>query len=205
MSKIYFKRNIILATLLVFTVSVKAQDKPEYGNNIITFTPMMAITNDPMDNGSDIGVGFNYERILNNSLIGIKLPVTFSLRSPGFFYFMPTIKLYPTHQGVVRYAVGPQFYIATGKVKHTITQYYWDGYQSFYQDSSYNENHTQLGFMINNSINLTIAKNLYMGMDISLGVRYYDSNTEDKNAINSFETDAVSPNVQFSFTMGYRF
>lgn len=198
-------KRLTLFILLAIAGAAKGQDKPEYGNNIITFTPMMAISNDAMDNESDIGVGFNYERILNISLIGIKVPFSFSLRNPGFFYFMPTIKLYPTHQGVVRYAVGPQFYIASGKAKHTYSQSYWDGYQYTYQDTSYSESHTQLGFMINNSLNLTIAKNLYMGMDLGIGVRYFDSNKENRHKYNSFETDVVSPNVQFSFTMGYRF
>lgn len=200
-----FMRKITVLFLLLIAGIVKGQDKPEYGNNMISFTPMMVISNDVMDDDSDIGVGVNYERILNNGLIGIKLPVSFSLRNPGFYYFMPTIKLYPTRQGVVRYAVGPQFYIAAGKVKHTSTESYWNGNQYIYNETTHSDNHTQLGFMINNSFNLTIAKNLYMGMDLGIGVRYFDSEKEDEKNHNNFETDVVSPNVQFSFSMGYRF
>lgn len=44
-----------------------------------------------------------------------------------------------------------------------------------------------------------------MGMDLGIGVRYYDSEKENEKDHNNFETDVVSPNVQFSFSMGYRF
>lgn len=74
-------RKITVIFLLFIAGLAKGQDKPEYGNNMISFTPMMIISNDVMDDDSDIGVGFNYERILNNGLIGIKLPFNFSLRN----------------------------------------------------------------------------------------------------------------------------
>jgi hypothetical protein len=197
-------RTTFFAVLLLCTGFLHAQEKPSLGQNLITITPMMIMSNESMDDDTDVGVGINYERILNDGLIGIKLPFNFSLRNPGFYYFMPTVKLYPTRQGVVRYAVGPQFYVATGTIKHKVSNYYWDGNNYIYNETQYHENHTQLGFMINNSLNVTISRNLYIGMELALGIRYYDSFDEDKND-NSFSNEPVSPNVQFSFSMGYRF
>ena len=199
-------RTILASLLLLTSTRLMAQDKPELGNNIFTITPMTIISNEPMDNNTDVAVGINYERIVSDGLIGIQLPVNLSLRNPGFFYFMPAIKLYPTRQGVVRYAVGPQFYFAGGQIEHSRTESVWNGNQYIYTRYKHSDNHTQLGFMINNSLNVTIAKTLYLGMDLGIGISYFDSAIEDEeNDNDSFDTTPVSPSVKFSFAMGYRF
>lgn len=197
-------KTFLLASALFLSTSTFAQDKPELGNNIFSLTPMAIIGNESMDNNTDVAVGLNYERIVNEGLVSIKIPVNISLRNSGFFYIMPTIKLYPTRQGVVRYAVGPQFYIASGQINHHDYNTVWNGNQYITVNNKYSDNHTQLGFMINNSLNVSIAKTLYIGMELGLGIKYYDSNEENEYE-NSFDTTPVEPNVQFSFAMGYRF
>jgi hypothetical protein len=182
------------------------KEKPELGNNIVTMTPMQIISNEAMNDGTDIGLGLAYERILSNGLISVKLPVVLSIRNPGFFYFMPSIKLYPTHQGVVRYAVGPQFYVASGNIKHRNYHSYWNGNQYISEDISYTDSRTQLGFLINNTLNITISKSIYIGMELGLGVNYFDSKENDnRNNYNTMYSDGIQPRAQFNFNMGYRF
>jgi hypothetical protein len=72
-------------------------------------------------------------------------------------------------------------------------------------------NHRQFGFMINNSVNFTVAKALYIGLDASLGIIYYDNLPKDIYYYNSGLTpfsnnnSNISPSFQLNFNMGYRF
>ncbi len=180
----------------------------KYGKNIISFSPVQVVLTDAEQSSPDVAVAFAYERIFNNNLVAFRLPVSLSLTN-NYFYVMPTLKLYPMRQGVAKYAVGPQLLFGSG-----------DGtYQDYYQDPvsgmSYTRNITvnrrQFGFLINNSVNFTIAKALYVGLDASLGIIYYDNLPKDIYNYNSGLTpfsstnSRISPAFQLNFNMGYRF
>jgi hypothetical protein len=204
------KKIILMMFGACYALDIMAQNTtaPEYGKNIITFSPIQLVESDLLnDNRSDVCLNIAYEHIFWSGHLGIKLPVIFSLKNP-FFYVMPTLKLYPTKQGVVRYAVGPQFFFGTGTVKyHQYYNYYGNGY---YQNVTISETRTQFGFMINNSVNFTIIKNIYLGMDLGLGINYYDSMKDNNNDYyyNSYypnNDNPFNPIVQFNFSMGYRF
>jgi len=180
-----------------------------YGKNIISFSPVQIVLTDVEQSSPDVAVAFAYERIFNNNLVAFRLPVSLSMKN-NFFYIMPTLKLYPTQQGIVKYAVGPQLLFGSG-----------DGiYQDHYQDpvsfmtctKAIIINRRQVGFLINNSVNFTIAKAFYVGLDASLGLIYYDN--LPKNSYNYFSSNLtqfttqnsrISPSFQLNFSMGYRF
>lgn len=203
------KKIILACTFLILnsTINCWAQAK-EWGKNIISILPMQIVGNggnntvNETNDGTDINIGLAYERVFKNEHLSVKIPFSFSINNPGYYYIMPTAKLYPTGQGIVKYAIGPQFYIGTGKIKHTYTIYNSYPYYTSH-DSVTTVNKSQLGFMINNSLNVTILDNIYMGIDLGLGVFYYDS--ENKNSNNQSAVNPFDPAVQINFSMGYRF
>ncbi|HQW46004.1 MAG: hypothetical protein IPF62_10010 [Bacteroidetes bacterium] len=173
------------------------------GKNIIAFSPAQFSVNNVMGDGNGyVSVGFSYERIFDNELISLKLPVNFTIEHTGVI-LMPTIKLYPKKQGVVKYAVGPQFLIAM------IDEPYYNYFSSY--SSSINYTRKQFGFALNNSLNFTISKHLYLGIDASLGILYYDSfNDMNKNyngGNNYYNDSPMNLNQTFNlgFNMGFRF
>lgn len=163
----------ILATLFSLSVIAQTSDKEKkkdsYGKNIISFTPIqMMVANE--DESPDPTIGISYERILDNEIISVRVPFYASLQKP-YYYILPTIKLYPGRQGVAKYAVGPQFLIGFGEDSYT--KYMSTGSGYYYQTVTYQRK--QFGFLINNSLNITVAKNFYLGLDGGFGVIYSDN------------------------------
>jgi hypothetical protein len=187
------------------TGSVEKQNS--YGKNILAFSPVqMIITNIDQD-APDVAIAFSYERILENNLIGAKLPVSISLKN-NYLYFMPTLKFYPMKQGMVKYAVGPQFLIGSGN--GTYQEYYQDPQTGFTIQRSVTKHRKQLGFLINNSVNFTFAKSFYASIDGSLGITYYDNLPKDYNtgiSISPFSSSGsgIQPSLLLNFNMGFRF
>lgn len=179
----------------------------DLGHNIISFAPIQMILSDVNQDSPDLAVGFSYERITDNGMIGIKLPFSFSLMDKGYYYFMPTIKLYPFKQGNVRFSIGPQFLIGYGQV--TYDKWVNDPLTSSFSIVKTTDYRTQFGFLINNAVNFTFSKNLYVGVDGALGLKYFDNLTEaqQNNYYNNLYSNKgqVSPSFQLNFNMGIRF
>ena len=176
----------------------------ELGHNILTISPVQLIATD-ISEKMDVGVGLCYERVLANELISVRIPVTVSLIDP-YVYFMPTIKIYPTKQGNVRYAIGPQFLIGTGS--HEITQTINSG--GVYYQQVKNVTRNQFGFLLNHSLNFTVSRSLFMSMDAGIGLKYADnypsSNTYNISPFSVFgDNTTIRQSFQFGFQMGYRF
>lgn len=198
----------------------------DYGKNIFSFSPVQILLTNMDQSNPDVAVGFSYERIFNNEHIGLKLPFSFRLNTDNnnnyygnlnnndgpYLYFMPTIKLYPLGQGPVKYAVGPQLLFAYGQ-----DSYYSEIYNSTtgqYNTQLMTGDRTQFGFLINNSVNFTVVKNLYIGLDAGLGLVYYDNMPQASNnyyyssyyPTNTYRrNNSVSPSFQLNFNMGFRF
>jgi hypothetical protein len=179
-----------------------------YGKNIISFSPVQIVLTDVEQSSPDVAVAFAYERIFNNNLVAFRLPVSLSMKN-NFFYVMPTLKLYPTQQGIVKYAVGPQLLFGSGD--GTYQDYYQDPVSFMTYTKAITINRRQFGFLINNSVNFTIAKAFYVGLDASLGIIYYDN--LPKNSYNYFSSNLtqfttqnsrISSAFQLNFSMGYR-
>jgi hypothetical protein len=178
--------------------------KEELGKNMITVSPLQLVATD-VNEKMDIGVGLCYERVLDNELIAIKVPVTVSLIDP-YVYFMPAIKIYPTKQGIVRYAIGPQFLIGTGN--HEVTNTINSG--GVYYQQVQNVTRNQFGFLLNHCLNFTVSRNLFMSMEAGIGVKYADNypsnNWNDLGPFGMFGgNSAIRQSFQFGFQMGYRF
>ncbi|MEZ5046993.1 MAG: hypothetical protein R2831_08370 [Chitinophagaceae bacterium] len=172
------------------------------GNHIISFSPVQVISTRAYDGEPDLAVNFSYEYIAN-PIIGIKIPVSFSIYQQNAVYIAPTIKFYPKKQGVAKYAVGPQFLISVGDDRY----YNYISSSQFYRVETRN----QFSFLINNSINFTFGKHFYTGADIGIGFNYYDS-FKKYDQYNYYTTDIYdfpfgngSPIIQLNYNLGIRF
>lgn len=181
-----------------------------YGKNILCFSPLQVVATS-MNEDPDLAVGVSFERILENQLFGVRLPVLASIQT-GYVYFMPGIKLYPKKQGVVKYAVGPQFLIGMGN--YTRTSHVYNSVTGMIDPVVEKGFRSQFGFFLHNSINFSLIKSLYASIDLGLGLKYFDSmppeNISDDYLFNPFilgsdGNGSVSQAVQLGFSIGYRF
>lgn len=172
------------------------------GKNIISFTPMQIMSMNLEDDGPDFTVGLSYERIFNNELISVRLPLSISLTQPNFYYFMPTLKIYPKKQGIVKFAVGPQFLFAYGNDEYVrYVNSPSGGYSQTVEDVR-----KQFGFLINNNVNFTFSRNVFLALDYSLGLKYYDNFPADFNSLSPFGSESnITPVFQLNFNLGVRF
>ena len=217
------KYILSLSALFLLSLSVSAQgyrthhknkktenagEKIKYGKNIISFSPIQIFMTDTDQENPDVAVNLAYERIFDNELVSFKLPVSLSLIN-NYMYIMPALKLYPTKQGIVKYSVGPQLLFGTGD--GTYTRSYQDPNTGFTTIEKKTITRKQFGFLIDNTINFTIAKSLYVGLNASLGIVYYDNLPRSNNYYNLGITpfgngdSQISPAFQLNFNMGYRF
>ncbi len=195
------KAAFSLLMLAGFAASAQdAGDKPALGNNIVTVAPIQIF-------GQDFGVNVAYERILMDGYLGIRVPLAFSINNP-YGYIAPTFKFYPSRQGIVRYAIGPQIYMGVGQ--HYKNETYYDN-QGNYITVNGKYSDTRFGFMVNNSLNTTIAGKVYMGIELAVGINYYsefdrniNKNYNSSNG-NIWDSNEIIPIGQFAFNIGYRF
>ncbi len=193
------KKLLSLSILISLSIGLYAQnskkDKIDYGKNIVSFIPFYAVTNNHM------GVGASYEYLMND-YIGIRVPLMADLNRP-YFNGGVELKLYPVkNTGVAKYAVAPMVMFGSGK--ESADDFVWDPTQNNYIHTTYYNNRTHFGFLINNSLNFTISKNFYIAMDAGIGVNYYDKITYTK------QTGLSSNNrttflAQFQVQTGIRF
>lgn len=183
----------------------KSNTDNSLGRNIISCAPFVMSLTTIDQEMPDMSIGISYEHISANGYVGYRLPVIASLYNP-YYYFMPGIKLYPGKQGAAKYGIGPQLLIGTGRVNAPDTISPFTG-----QYSLVSKPRTQFGFMLNNSFNFTIASHVYVGLDLSFGVIYYDTEPNAiYNADNTYQpannnSSRINPSTQISFSMGYRF
>jgi hypothetical protein len=180
---------------------------PGYGNNILSIAPLF------MTNESAAGVGVSYERMLDKQgIFALYIPVAFSFyddetqpwvssqyrkESRVFTYVYPGAKIYPAGSAHrVTYSVGPSLGFGFGS-KYKETRRIDPGTGSTI--ISYNEGSVfKTGFLINNGLNIQPTKKLYIGLELGLGIFYYNNEIENFGA-------GDEPLVQFNFKMGYRF
>lgn len=180
-----------------------------YGNNVIAFAPLLV-------NNGGVGLGLSYERLLDKKgVIAFYLPISASFRSdaPSYivanqnkdiytYFFMPGVKIYPTGgKGTVRYGVGPSLVFAFDQ-DYQNTLLYDNNGMVIGQDIGYRDRFV-FGVMINNSLNINPIEHLYLGLEMGLGLRYYES-VEGGYSNTGIGPDG-EPLVQFGFKAGYRF
>lgn len=186
MKKLFFALGACL-----FSLSIFAQQK-DYGQNIISFNPLHAISND------NVGVGMSYERLVND-YVGIRIPVMAALNQP-YFNLGIEAKLYPTKNNnrPVKYAIAPALMYGTGQYIQTTS--YWNGMQ--YVETEKKVDRSHFGFLLNQTINFTIMQNFYLGLDGGLGINYYDN---DSRYTNPNRNNRITLLGQFQMSVGVRF
>lgn len=203
------KKIILLAIILGGSFAVIAQNDDDsaprssrstntnqapYGNNIIAFNPLHAIAD------NHIGVGFSYERLLN-SYIGLKVPVMKSIHS-NYVNVGLEAKLYPgRHNGVVRYAIAPTLMFGTGD--ETRRDVVYDPVLGYSVTKVLRSPRTHFGFLLNQTLNITIMRQLYIGMDGGLGVNYFDDKRDLLTGLPIGNTITFA--AQFHMALGFRF
>lgn len=163
--------------------------KKDFGKNILAFNPVHLIASD------FVGVGFSYERLVNNYL-GLKIPVMIAMNN-NYYNIGIEAKLYPTkNTGAVKYAIAPAIMLGIGENKYQTYNYV--GSSSVPIDVVEKASH--FGFLLNQTLNVTITRQFFIGIDGGLGINYYDekANTDNANSNLSFL-------AQLHIGMGYRF
>ncbi len=163
--------------------------KKDFGKNILAFNPVHLIASD------FVGVGFSYERLVNNYL-GLKIPVMIAMNN-NYYNIGIEAKLYPTkNTGAVKYAIAPAIMLGIGENKYQTYNYV--GSSSVPIDVVEKASH--FGFLLNQTLNVTITRQFFIGIDGGLGINYFDekANTDNANSKLSFL-------AQLHIGMGYRF
>lgn len=176
-----------------------------YGKNILSFAPLQ------MTDVSVAGIGLSYERVVDrNYRFAFYLPVAISFNRNSnynpytgkrdkhnntFVYFYPGLKITPFGSDrVFSYSVGPS--LALGFGSRTYSDNVYNPLTGNYEYATRTEDIQRFGFLINNGLNVQITPHFYMGTELGLGIRYFDTS----NYYDDFE-----PMVQFNFKLGYRF
>lgn len=193
----------ILCLLISFAVIAKNKDNESsrntssakhYGKNILSFNPLHAIAD------NHVGVGVSYERIVNQ-YVGIKIPVMKSINS-NYTNVSVEAKLYPARNNrAVTYAIAPSLMFGTGDQVWHFNQYYPSS--SYYTDSLIKSPRTHFGFLLNQTLNVTIMKQLFIGMDGGIGINYIDDKVDRWNQVRN--TNGVTVAAQFHMSLGFRF
>ncbi|MBP6455259.1 MAG: hypothetical protein KA275_00910 [Chitinophagaceae bacterium] len=189
------KKIIIAITLILgaqLTISAQ-ENRTGYGQHLVSFQPI-AIVND------NIGVGLTYENFFHKN-VSLKIPVMYGLNNTNYAAGGIGLKFYPSgHNKTVTYAIGPEIYLGYGKKE--FTTFIWD--QATQRNIQVIENQTQshFGFRLNNSLNITISKAIYLGMDLGLGINYIDK-TKTTTTNNTYTSTSFAG--QFGISIGYRF
>jgi len=193
------KRTLISAALLLASFGAQAQegnnDGSGYGKNIISIIPFSGYASEQV---GDVMVGLSYEHILND-FVSIKVPVRVGLVNNSFQGAI-SAKFYTNgHDAPVTYSLGPAliFTHATKEDQYYLFELNPCG-DPYYTETTV----SQFGFMLVNSLNVTIQKNIFFGVDMGLGLNYL--NQLKYNNRDTYD-DYPSVNFNFDISMGYRF
>ena len=190
-------------------------DNTKYGNNIIAFFPMLI-------NNGGVGLGLSYERLLGkNTHISFYIPISATFdanndyynsssvivngdRNSYSYFAMPGIKIYPTGaKGKVRYGVGPAVALRFGSQANYNPLYDPNGTITYNYTQ---QNRFAAGAVINNSLNLSPTKRLYLGLELALGFVFYEEigGVSNNYSFSPYDFDVDEPIAQFGFKIGYR-
>jgi hypothetical protein len=195
------KKLITLAFLFLFFTTVHAQESnTEYGENLLSIRPYVGYATPQI---SDLGIGISYKRFLND-FMSATVPFTYGLGS-NMIQTGVGLKLYPTgHDRTVKYAIGPTLLFSRSS----------QGFEVFRQDTINNFTFseeidnplTQIGFMLTNSLNVTVQKKIYLGAELGLGLNYLNHyKTREVDGVQIVRDGGANVLFMFSLSMGYRF
>jgi hypothetical protein len=192
-------RLILLCFLVMGTAygsmaqkSTKSKQIPSY-KHLIAFHPLH------VNADHFVGIGFSYERSINNNF-GIKIPMMISLNQP-YVNLGVSAKFYPRKKfnDPVSYAIAPTLYAGKGQDRNMI----FIGFDPITGQSQMaydNTPRTQIGFLLNHSLNVNVVQQVYLGLDGGIGINYYDNKAYRDNTNTNLSFAA-----QFHIAVGYRF
>ncbi|MBK7762746.1 MAG: hypothetical protein IPI46_05155 [Bacteroidetes bacterium] len=191
MKKILITGLLSAIAIVSFAQTSKSPNaKKDFGKNIIAFHPVHLIASD------FVGVGFSYERLANDYL-GIKIPVMVGINN-NYVNIGLEAKLYPTkNTGAVKYAIAPTLMVGIGTRQYESWVYNPNGPSTY---KMVTEDATHFGFLLNQTLNVTITRQFYIGLDGGIGINYYD-----QLAKNNGNNTNLSFLAQMNIGLGYRF
>ncbi len=185
---------IFCLVFLTQTAVVAQAVEENYGANRLSFSPMMAYGSSSFN---DVGIGIGYEHFFN-SKVGLQSDFSYGLNNE-MLQFMVGPKFYPrTNENVVTYGVSPVLIVSRGEdlVNH------FDIYEPFVSGRRL-RTYSQFGFMLINSVNMTLKEKIYFGLEAGLGINYLNRyKTENSDDVS--ENDPGG-NRLIRIKMGYRF
>jgi|GEM_PF-1557920 len=195
------KKLFALAVLFLFSITVYAQERDNsYGENLLSIRPYVGYATPQI---SDLGIGLSYERFLNEYM-SVSVPFTYGLGS-NMIQTGLGLKLYPTgHERTVKYAIGPTLLFSRSSQGIEVLRQ--DTLNNFDFFEEIDNPLTQVGFMLTNSLNVTVQKKIYLGAELGLGLNYinhYKTKSIDNRQI--VQEDGANVLFMFSLSMGYRF
>ena len=191
--------SLLALSLISFGAIAQEQNALVYNRNILSVSPLQLSENTPT------GVGLQYERILGaDSKFSLYLPVAYSFGHSNpcdpsirtrMLYAYPGLKFYPAgYKHKVTNAVGPSLAFGTGTTNCdcglTETQTNQLKPRVF-------KPMTEMGVLINNSVNVQATNHVYVGSEIGIGATYL--NVKDGQ---NMGTDVM---LQINLKVGYRF
>jgi hypothetical protein len=193
------QKRIVLVMVLVLSTSILASaqkkntpNKEKVYKHTVAFHPLHVNADD------FIGVGFSYERTVNNNF-GIKIPMMLALNQP-YVNLGVSAKFYPrkNNNDPVSYAIAPTLYVGKGQDRNRIYNFNpITGEQTLTIETT---PRTQIGFLLNHSLNVNVAEQVYLGLDGGIGINYYDNKAYRDNTNTNLSFAA-----QFHMAIGYRF
>ncbi len=190
--------------------------KADYGMNIITFSPICF-------NEAGVGLGLAYERMLDKKgMFTFFLPVSFHLggfqKSYNDAEPVAFLDGYGKDIRVLNFNAGVKFYPtgSRGKVKYAlgVLLNYQNGYEMEGGRGSVPPRSSTIppsdkvamqraGVLINNSLNVSLSKHFYLGLDVGYGITYL--NREELPFSNTLTDRGADAITQFNLRLGYRF
>lgn len=186
--------------------AARLEESKNYGDRIFRFFPLR------IADFEGVGLGVDFEHIISKDRkVSVVLPLTYFIGTDfidlsnrenkrNMVLFSPGIKFYPFGQTKVNYAIGPNLLIGYGSGSQGET--IWDPVTG--QGFTRYENYTnfRMGILLNNYLNIQFSDQFNFGVEVGLGVRYFDRwNYDTRGDFN----DGVSATGNFALSFGYRF
>ncbi len=196
----------VTTTTVTTTASVPVINPSTLGKNIVSFDFLSILFNE---------VGFNYERILDNGFIGIKVPLILGVAGtrqqntprdyPNIYQTGIDLNLYPTGQGETKYFIGPaiRFGLYGEDRSRVSVDYSYDYYNNVYTspvivDRKFNG----VAFQVNNGIMFQPAKHFNVTLLFGVGLQKFTPT----RSYEGYNNASFSRNYAvFQANLGYRF
>jgi hypothetical protein len=115
--------------------------------------------------------------------------------------FIPGVKFYPaSNKHRIRYSLGLSIFATFGSEPYSVyADNYYSGISSYSNQPDWH--YSFYGVLISNSLNASVTKHFFLGLDVNAGVPVSDNR---RNDVSPFAV-VFSPMLQFALKVGVRF